>query len=211
MAISRTLAPLLASAALACASSPPARPAGAPLPLVAPDGTATTLEDLRAGKDATVLVFWSAGCPCVRRYQGRVDALLDAYPPERLRVVGVASNAGESHAESLAAAAARGVRIPIYRDEGGFVAAAIGARTTPTVAVLDARGVLRYLGWLDNERLPGDDGREPWLERALAGVLDGKASFSSRMPVYGCAITRSLFEKPSGSSCCSTKHATAVP
>jgi hypothetical protein len=190
---------------LACASGPSARPPGAPLALVGADGAATTLDALREGKDATVLVFWSAGCPCVRRYQARVDALLDAYPPERVRVVGVASNAGESFAESLAAARERGVRLPLYRDEGGYVAAAFGARTTPTVAVLDAAGKLRYLGWLDNERLPGERDREPWLDRALGGVLGGSGDFPAKMPVYGCTITRSLFEKPSGGACCSLK------
>ena len=83
--------------------------------------------------------------------------------------------------------------LPIYRDPGGRLAEAVGARSTPTVAVLDRRGELRFLGWLDNERLPGDPRREPWLERAVAGVLEG-TSFGARTPTYGCVITRSLFD-----------------
>ena len=192
----------LLALALGCASGPAARPDGAALSLVAPDGSVTTLDALRAGRYATVLVFWSAGCPCVRRYQARVDALLDAHPPERVRVVGVASNAGEAHAESLRVARERGVRIPIYRDEGGAVASAVGARTTPTVAVLDARGEVRYLGWLDNERAPGTEGREPWLDEALEGVLGGDGAFAARRPVYGCPVTRSLFGNKTASPCC---------
>ena len=149
-----------------------------------------------------MLVFWSGTCPCVRRYQQRVDALLDAYPAERVRVIGVSSNAGETHADALRVAKERQVRIPIYRDEGGFVARAVGAGSTPTVAVLDRSGAVRYLGWVDNERLPGDAGREPWLDRALQGVLDGKTRFSAKSPVYGCTITRTLFDA-AASSCCS--------
>jgi hypothetical protein len=116
-------------------------------------------------------------------------------------VVGVSSNAGESLAEARRVAQERGVRIPILRDEGGRVARALGVQSTPTVVVLDRAGATRFVGWIDNERLPGDPGREPWLERALQGVLDGRTGFAARTPVYGCAITRSLFG-PEQSSCC---------
>lgn len=194
------LAIALAAAGCATARSP-AAPAGAALALAAGDGTTTTLDELWRGHDATVLVFWSATCPCVRRYQGRVDALLDEYPGARVRVAGISSNAGEPFADTLRVAKERGVRIPIFRDESGGVAQALGARSTPTVAVLDATGAVRYLGWIDNERLPGDPGREPWLDRALRGVLDG-TPFAARAPAYGCTITRSLFNAEQRS--CST-------
>ena len=187
-----------------CATSKSAAsPSGdASLALADPEGKTTTLDALRAGTDATVLVFWSGTCPCVRRYQQRVDALLDTYPADRVQVIGVSSNAGETYAEALRVAKERQVRIPILRDEGGAVARAIGATSTPTVAVLDRAGAVRFVGWVDNERLPGDAGREPWLDRAIQGVLDGKTRFSAKSPVYGCTITRSLFN-PAQSSCCS--------
>jgi hypothetical protein len=182
----------------------------APLPeralgvaLTTPGGERITLADLAAGQEATVLVFWSATCPCVRRYQERVDALLDAWPGHRVRVIGVSSNAGEPFAEVLRVARERGVRVPLHRDEGGRLADALGARSTPAVALL-AGGALRYLGWLDNERLPGDPRREPWLERAVAGVL-GDATFAPTSPVYGCLITRSL-NGPAPGSCCTDRH-----
>ena len=66
------------------------------------------------------------------------------------------------------------------------------------------RGEIRYRGWLDNERLPGEPGREAWLDAALRGVLDGKTAFAARTPTYGCTITRSLFG--SQSSPCCTAH-----
>ena len=87
MASSRFLLPVAAllAALLGCAGPAASRPAGGPLRLIAAGGEATSLEALRAGHDATVLVFWSAGCPCVRRYQARVDALLEAWPASRVR------------------------------------------------------------------------------------------------------------------------------
>jgi peroxiredoxin len=198
----------VASAALlaaACAApSGAVRPGGTPLAVTAADGTTVPLEELRAGREATVVVFWSASCPCVRRYQQRVDDLLDRYPAARLRVVGVSSNVGEAFADTLRVARERGVRIPIYRDDGARVAEALGARSTPTVVVLDARGEIRFRGWIDDERLPGDPGREPWLDRALEGILAGRAGFSARTPVYGCPITRSLFGPAPGPCCTAT-------
>lgn len=200
MATSRSLLALL----LAVLAPPFAAAAGeeAPLGVLAADGRRVSLDELRAGRDATVLVFWSAGCPCVRRYQERVDTLLDAYPKDRVRVVALVSNAGESLADDLRVAVERGVRVPIYRDEGGRVARSMGARSTPTVVVLDGKGDVRFLGWIDNERLPGTEGREPWLDQALAGVLAGRNDFKKKTPTYGCIITRSLSE-PQTSPCCS--------
>ena len=200
MAISRPfVVVLLASLALPLATAGAEDP---PLSVVAADGRRVTLEELRGGRDATVLVFWSAGCPCVRRYQERVDALLETYPKDRVQVVALVSNAGETLAEGLKTAVERGVRVPIYRDEGGRVARAMGARSTPTVVVLDKKGDLRFLGWLDNERLPGVEGREPWLDLALTGVLAGRDDFKKKTPTYGCIITRSLSEAQT-SPCCS--------
>lgn len=194
MASSRSAAALVVVVLAACATAPGA-PGGAGaggVPLAAADGSTTTLDALRRDRDALVLVFWSASCPCVRRYQARVDALLDAWPAERVRVVGVSSNVGEAFPDVLRAARERGVRIPLYRDEGGALAAALAVRSTPSVAVVDRAGAVRFVGWLDNERLPGDARREPWLDRAIAGVLAGRTPFAARSPTWGCAITRSL-------------------
>ena len=203
MATSRHLVALLLALAM---TVPAGGSAGEdpPLSVLSADGRRVALDELRAGRDATVLVFWSAGCPCVRRYQERVDALLDAYPRDRVLVVALVSNAGESLADDLKTAVERGVRVPIYRDEGGRVARAMGARSTPTVVVLDRKGDVRFLGWVDNERLPGMEGREPWLDEALAGVLAGRNDFKKKTPTYGCIITRSLSE-PQTSPCCSTE------
>lgn len=204
MGISRMLC-LLVPLGLACASAgrPLESRKGAGLQLKAADGALVSLEQLWRERAATVLVFWSTQCPCVRRYQERVDDLARRYPPERVRVLAISSNAGEDYATVLRVAAERGIRIPIFRDERGEVARALGATSTPTAVVLDGEGRLRFLGWIDNERLPGDPDRQPWLERAIEGVVENRA-FTARTPIYGCTITRSLFG-PS-STCCRDQH-----
>jgi hypothetical protein len=185
------LAFFVALALTACATTGTATGTASASPtLTAADGSAVTLASLAAGREATVLVFWSAGCPCVRRYQARVDALAERYASDsRVRVLAVVANAGESFEEARGGA---GVHVPLFHDEGGEVAKRVGARSTPTAAVLDAKGRVRFLGWIDNEREPGASDREPWLENALEGLL-GNASFTSRTPTWGCTITRSLF------------------
>jgi hypothetical protein len=79
----------------------------------------------------------------------------------------------------------------MFRDEGGLLARALGARSTPTVVLMRRDGEVLFTGWLDNEHQPQEPGREPWLERALAGFA-AHTSFSSRSPTWGCSITRSL-------------------
>ena len=196
MATSRLRAWALALGALlgaGCATPSASTRDGEPaLLLTDAAGQPVRFDSLWQGQEATVVVFWSLGCPCVRRYQERVDALLGAWPSRRVRVVAVASNAGEPLDELLRVAKERGVRVPLYRDEGGRVAQALGARSTPSVAVLDGAGRVRFLGWMDNERLPGEADRQPYVERAVGGLLAG-AAFAARSPVFGCTITRSLF------------------
>lgn len=197
---------LLAIAVAGCAAPFRARRVESTLVLRAPDGQTVSLDELRRDRVATVLIFWSGGCPCVRRYQARIDDLSDRYPADRVRVLGVSSNAGECFSDVLKIARERGVRLPIYRDEDGSVARAAGARSTPTTAVIDADGVVRFLGWIDNERLPGDPGREPWLDRAIQGLLDKTNDFPSKTPVYGCAITRTLFGAGAPAGSCTTSN-----
>lgn len=177
---------------LGCAGGGAVVRPGAPSPtLRSATGAESTLAALASSHDATVLVFWSSGCPCVRRYQARVDALADRYAARDVQVLAISSNAGEPFEEALAVARERGVKVPLWRDEGGHVASLVGARSTPTAAVLDRTGAIRFVGWVDNEREPGADDREPWVEQALEGVL-GAGRFSKRTPTWGCTITRSL-------------------
>lgn len=151
----------------------------------------TTAQELVAASDGTVFVFWSGGCPCVRRYQARIEALAAEWSARGIAFVQVSSNAGESIDSLVDVARNRGLKLPVWRDDEGALAEALDARTTPTVVFVARDGRVLYRGWVDNERAPGEDGREAWLEDALAGFSSGKP-FASRTPTWGCTITRSL-------------------
>ena len=199
---------LMASAVAGCASQKVAKRGQADeLTLLTGEGNAVPLRELWRGHRATVLIFWSANCPCVRRYQDRVEALLEGYQAKSVAVFGVSSNADETFAEAKRAASARGIRLPIVRDEDGLLAQAFGVRSTPTVVLRDERGQARFVGWLDNERAPGEPDREPWLELALRGVLENRSGFATRTPVYGCPIARRLFGATQGHSCIAPNEA----
>jgi peroxiredoxin len=193
---------LLASVGAACASQESAKRGQADeVTLLISDGKHVPLREIWSGHRATVLIFWSANCPCVRRYQDRVEALLARYQAKNVAVLGVSSNADETFAEVKRVASTRGIRLPIVRDEDGLLAQALGVRSTPTVVMLDERGQARFVGWLDNERTPGEANREPWLELALQGVLENRSDFTTRTPVFGCTIARRLFGAAQGASC----------
>ena len=159
--------------------------------LISTNETPSTLGELLKGNRATVLIFWSAGCPCVARYQGRIDSLARTYAPLGISVQQVSSNAGETLESLKEAVALRKLQLPIWRDEGGILADSVGARSTPTVVVLSPQAEILYRGFIDNERAPGEPGREPWLEEALAGITQG-TPYKKNAPTWGCSITRSL-------------------
>lgn len=194
MATSRFALPLAAAMALVSAAGFAETPVEAGAALQTLSGAPYDFGAVVRQSRAVVLVFWSAGCPCVRRYQQRVEGLISKYGPSGVKVLGVSSNAGEDPASVQRAVTERGITLEVVRDPSGKLAEVVGARSTPTVAVLGRDGKVAYLGWIDNEREPGVEGREPYLERALDALLAGKGGFSRRSPVYGCRITRKLFE-----------------
>jgi hypothetical protein len=59
------------------------------------------------------------------------------------------------------------------------------------VVLVRKDGKVLFKGWIDNERLPGERGREAWLEQSLTAFTTG-AQGPSKAPTWGCLITRSL-------------------
>lgn len=181
----------------ACASTPSEQPvAGAfsdqPWHLQTIDGQAVDIVAQVQTQSATVLVFWSTSCPCVRRYQKRVEALERIYESQGAAFFAVISGADESLETVRQVVAERQVKTHLLVDRHAHLADFVGAKSTPTVVILDREGNIRYRGWLDNEREPGEPGRIPYAENALKAVLAGKGEFQKRSPAYGCRITKAL-------------------
>lgn len=158
----------------------------------APPGDHLSLAKIAAGSPATVLVWWATQCPCVTRYQSRMEALAARYSPQGVSFFAIASNSDDSAQRVQEVAKQRGFALPILMDIGGSLASQLNVRTTPTVVITDATGEVRYRGWIDNERFANDPQRIAYVENALDDLLANRAVASPSSPIYGCKITKRL-------------------
>lgn len=135
---------------------------------------------------ATAVLFVSAACPMSAEYSERINQLAADYAPRRVRILMVNSNTNESNAEVEKQRAEARLSVPVYRDNGA-VADLLGATATPTAVVIDGSGAIRYLGMIDNSRIPERVTKQP-LRSALDSVLAGRAVELPRTRVMGCSI-----------------------
>ena len=190
---------LLAFAVLALPSAAQPLQVGQPLPemaypLTSAAGGTVTLEGL-AGESGLVVVFWSNVCPWTDRYAERVVALARDYAPAGIGFVAVNANDStrfpdEDLATMRLTADRAGFPFPYVVDEGGQLAATLGARTAPQAFFFDDGMILRYEGAIDSS--PADAARadDPYLRDAMDLVLAGREVEVQRTNALGCTIKR---------------------
>ncbi|MEI6805687.1 MAG: redoxin domain-containing protein [Myxococcaceae bacterium] len=144
-------------------------------------------------REATVLFWWATQCPCVTRFQSRMEDLAESYAGKSVAMFAVASNADESLEQVQRISQQRQFKLPIIFDKNGVLAKQIGVYTTPTAVLLDSEGEVQFMGWIDNERMPGEKDRVPYLQNALDQFLNQEKITMPRAPIYGCPITKTLF------------------
>ena len=157
------------------------------------DGKSVKLADSK-GK-IVVLEWFSAGCPfCVQAYseKGALRKL-----PEELQAKGIVwlsivsenpENDGGKVANIKKFMTSNGLKAPMLLDPDGKVGHAYGAKSTPHMFVIDAKGTLVYQGALDNApfgQIQGDSGRVGYVEAALADLAAGKAVQKAETKSYG--------------------------
>ncbi|MCZ7556594.1 MAG: redoxin domain-containing protein [Bacteroidia bacterium] len=142
-----------------------------------------------AGQRFTVLVFCSYLCPCSDGYIDRLKTLRTQYEGRGVAFAAIHSSANENIDGMQRYITRRKYPLPVYRDEHGAAADALGAAVTPEVFVFDAAWKLRYHGQIDDEKL-GAHMTHPSLSLALDTLLDGRPLLVSERPAPGCAIVR---------------------
>jgi thiol-disulfide isomerase/thioredoxin len=147
--------------------------------------------DQYAGK-IVVLAFWSFKCPVALGYAPRLAALSEKYG-NRVVVLGVNSNVNESPLEIQRNAANLRLPFPVLVDRDSGLAEKVGATHAPSIFVLDAGGVLRYRGALDNNKRPGEQGRTAYAEEAVDALLAGRAPAVAESKEFGCTLKRRPF------------------
>jgi formylmethanofuran dehydrogenase subunit A len=84
-----------------------------------------------------------------------------------------------------------GAPTAVLLDHDGKVGKAYGAKTTPHMFVIDAKGTIVYAGGIDDK--PSTDQADiatakNYVSAALAEVLAGKAVTTATSQPYGCSV-----------------------
>ena len=141
----------------------------------------------------TIVAFLGTECPLARLYGPRLQSIADEYSDRGVNLIGVVSNIQDSPAEIDQYAKKHQLRFPIVKDADQSVAETFGATRTPEVFIIDAAGVQRYQGRIDDQYEPGIARAKPTdqdLRRALDELLRGDPVSSPVTAGVGCLITK---------------------
>ncbi|RPH46500.1 MAG: thioredoxin family protein [Burkholderiales bacterium] len=187
---------LLAAAGAALADAVP----GAPAPALSLRDTAGRTVSLSDFKGRTVVLEWTnPGCPFVRKHYvtGNLPGLQSK--AARTDVVWLAVNStNPEHVDYLAPAELdramkdwKAVPTAILMDPEGTAGRAYGARTTPQMWVIDAKGVVRFAGGIDDRRSANPEDVKLARNHVAAALEDmqaGRPVATATAPPYGCSV-----------------------
>jgi peroxiredoxin len=156
-------------------------------------GNAVSLDHSR-GKEALLVMFICAHCPCVKHINEGLAALGKDYAGKSIAIVAISSNDADNFpADSPAGlkqqAETFGFSFPYLYDGSQAVAHAYKAACTPDFFLFDSDFRLVYRGQFDQSRpgsgipVTGSD-----LRAAIDLVLDGKPVPTDQRPSIGCNI-----------------------
>ncbi len=142
---------------------------------------------------AVVVAFVGTECPLAKLYGPRLAKLAESYKAKGVAFLAIDSNSQDTLAAIAAYARAHQIEFPVLKDLGNKVADDFGAKRTPTVYVLDAKRVIRYMGRVDDQYGIGfqrDKVGSNDVARALDEVLAGEQVAKAITDVQGCFIGR---------------------
>lgn len=161
------------------------------------DNSAVTLSSL-AGRKAVVVVFTNPGCAFSRLYQGRLNALTEAYAGQNVEFlfvtvpINLELTAEDLNAEKLKIKTT-GADGPYLTDEGLKAASLLGVTKAPEAVVLQPVSggfAVRYRGAVDDNPQMEAYVKQRYLKAALDGVLAGSATSVADHRASGCLIKK---------------------
>lgn len=202
------MAVLAAGAVMAMATAQPASnadPKAGPVARVGEKAPDFTLKDLEGNEHTlsrytadgkiVVLEWFNPLCPWVQKHHEKHKTMKELAESGRDKgVIWLAINSGREGDETsdpdLNRRMARewGLSYPVLMDPTGKVGRAYGARTTPHMFVIDAQGVLRYAGAIDDNRSPFELGSTNYVREALAALWAGETVAVAETRPYGCTV-----------------------
>ena len=139
----------------------------------------------------TMIFFWSARCPFMKRYEERIKTIARDYAGKEVVVLGIASNADETLDEIKKVASTRGINYPLLIDTGNKIANQFGAITTPHVFILDREGQLAYEGAVDDQGwIDTNEPKIHYARQALDELLGAKQVTHTHAITAGCTVKR---------------------
>jgi peroxiredoxin len=161
--------------------------------LPAVDGQTYALADLLNKHKAVVVIFSCNHCPYVRAWEDRMIDIQRDYQDKDAILVAINSNDAKRYPEDSFArmqdrAREKGFNFPYLHDETQKIARAYDATHTPHVFLLDAEGVLRYRGAIDDNYDDPGAVQHHYLRDALDAVLVGESPEITITGAVGCTI-----------------------
>jgi len=178
----------------------PAASVGQPAPPFSASDTSGKAVSLADFKGRTVVLEWvNPECPYVRKHYDSANMQATQKTATALGVVWLSVNSTHaSHvdfkrpAEMAAWTKSQGAAATATLMDGdGKIGRAYGARTTPHLYVIDAKGTLVYAGGIDDKASanPADvKSAKNHVNAALADVLAGRAVAQPVTRAYGCSV-----------------------
>jgi peroxiredoxin len=134
-------------------------------------------------KKPVLLFFMSEKCQVTWRYEKRMGKLEQKYGKD-ISFLGVRCSANDTCESIKKFAEAKNFDMPILNDANGAMSRYFKIRCTPTFALIDKKGVLRYLGSFDDA--PDEpDVTKPFLPNAITAVLAAKPVTTKSNPAFG--------------------------
>ena len=158
------------------------------------DGKTVKLADLK-GK-IVVLEWFNPECPVVKAQHGEGCLKDAAAKASKDGVVWLAINSGGPGAEgngmekNKKAAADWKMSHQVLIDEDGTVGRMYGSKNTPTMYIIDAKGMVAYHGAIDNAAGGKPEGGTlvNYVDKALAELKEGKPVSTPETKAYGCSV-----------------------
>jgi peroxiredoxin len=180
---------LAALCLVAAAAEPPA--IGKPAPAfsgVDETGAKHALADYK-GK-AVVLEWTNPDCPFVARHYeaDTMEKLAAALGAKEVVWLAVNSTYGNTPDDTKAWKQSQGFTYATLQDADGTIGRAYGAKTTPHMFVIDAQGVLRYRGAIDDDPRGTEAKPVNYVDSAVQALLAGASPDPSDTKSYGCSV-----------------------
>lgn len=187
--------PVVSDKPAAAAEKPAAAATGAAIGKPAPafalkgaDGKEVKLADY---KDKIVVLEWSnAGCPvCQRHVKAKTaEKTMAGYKDKGVVWVNIDSTDGAKAEDITKFMKENGITAPWLLDSTGATGKAYGAKTTPHMFVIDAKGVLAYSGAIDDDKDGKNDKAKNYVKEAVDALLKGSAVATATTESYGCSV-----------------------